>query len=69
MTPVDYIGKHIEYPGKKRVKISTIVQASGYPEHFPLYYEIYYMEHGIEIWYINLPEDDFSDSNSIFCAG
>jgi len=68
MAPIDYIGKYIEYSGKIKVKISNIKFANGYPEHFPFppYYEIYYLENGIETRYINLPEDDFNENNSIF---
>jgi len=70
MPPHDYIGKYIEYPGQKKVKISNIKFASGYPEHFPFpsYYEIYYFENGIEIRYINLSEDEFNEKNSIFSS-
>lgn len=67
MTPYDFIGKFIQYTGKEKVKITDIKVATGYPEFFQTYYEIYYIENDIQKRYVNLPEEDFNDKNPIFC--
>jgi len=66
MDPSEFVGRFIQYTGKEKVKIDNIKIASGYPEHFSTYYEIYYIENGVEKWYVNLPERDFNEKNEIF---
>jgi hypothetical protein len=43
MDPSEFVGRFIQYTGKEKVKIDNIKIASGYPEHFSTYYEIYYI--------------------------
>jgi len=66
MLPNDYVDRWIQYPKMKKVKITKINIACGYPEFFPTYYEVYYIDNDIEKHYVNLPESDFNESNPIF---
>jgi hypothetical protein len=62
-----FIGKWIQYLNRKKVMITDIRFAPGYPEHFEPYYSIYTVnDNGKEEWYVNLPESEFIESNPIF---